>query len=175
LAPPAGSQPLPRWTQGPLSVSCRPGTPTYKLQVKTRSGACTHMSPRDLQHRTLPPSRGGLQGCHVSSRSGSRLLGRKGFGVTTCIVAGDPASLQGRALVRHLSCSSRSYLPVGEDSGAPRVIRLWILPLYREGSGAATTYPAVSCGPQKSSVKKSLAGVSVQVGTHVLNARIHVP
>jgi hypothetical protein len=39
LAPPAGSQPLPGWARGPLSVPCGLGTPTYKLQVKTTAPA----------------------------------------------------------------------------------------------------------------------------------------
>jgi hypothetical protein len=45
LAPTTGSHPLSRWAQGPLLVPYRSGTPTYKLQVKTRSGTCTHMPP----------------------------------------------------------------------------------------------------------------------------------
>jgi hypothetical protein len=41
------------------------------------------------------------------------------------------------------------------------------------GSGA-TTCPAGPYGPQASSIKKSLAGVLVQLGKHVPNARVHV-
>jgi hypothetical protein len=43
-----------------MLVPCRPGTPTYKLQVKTGSEVCTHALPRALQYWTLPPSQGGL-------------------------------------------------------------------------------------------------------------------
>jgi hypothetical protein len=85
-----------------LSVSCRPVIPTYKLQVKTRSGTCTHAPPRALQHWTLPPSRGGLWGCHVSSGSGSRLPDKKCFDIATCIMVPDPVSLQGR--IRCVMC-----------------------------------------------------------------------
>jgi hypothetical protein len=31
---------------GKLSVPCRPGTPVYRLQAKTKGRACTHMLPR---------------------------------------------------------------------------------------------------------------------------------
>jgi hypothetical protein len=48
LAPHVGSLSLPRWAQGPLLVHYRPGTPTYKLQVKTRSVTGIHVPPRDL-------------------------------------------------------------------------------------------------------------------------------
>jgi hypothetical protein len=82
--------------------------------------------------------------------------------------------------------------PAREGSGAPRVLQLWILPLCRgglqsascptvpdpasllEGSSAGTAYLAVSCGPQDSNIKKSLAGLSVQLGSPVLNAHAHV-
>jgi hypothetical protein len=73
--------------------------------------------------------------------------------------------------VHHVSYSSGSCLPTGEGSGAPRILWLWILPPCREGSGAATTCPVVSCGPWISGIKKSLASLSVQLGTHVPNAR----
>jgi hypothetical protein len=39
LAPPAGSQPLPGWARGPLSVPLGLGTPAYKHQVKTTAPA----------------------------------------------------------------------------------------------------------------------------------------
>jgi hypothetical protein len=53
----------------------------------------------------LPPYRGGLR-CAM------------------CATASDLAFLQGRALVRHVSYSSESYVLVGEGSGAPRVLQL---------------------------------------------------
>jgi hypothetical protein len=45
LAPPAGSLHLLRWARGPLSVPCRPGTPAYKFQVKTKGEACKSHAP----------------------------------------------------------------------------------------------------------------------------------
>jgi hypothetical protein len=41
------------------------------------------------------------------------------------------------------------------------------------GSNAAT-YPAAPCGPRVSSIKKDLAVLPVQLGTHVPNAHTHV-
>jgi hypothetical protein len=99
-----------------LSVPYKSGTPTYKLQIKTRSGVCTHMSPHVLQHWTLPPRQGGLRGCHMPSGYGSHLPDGKRSDATTCTVAPNPASLQGRAPVHHVSYSSGSCLPIGECS-----------------------------------------------------------
>jgi hypothetical protein len=105
--------------------------PTYKLQVKTWSGAWTHAPPHALQHRTLPPIQSGLWGCHVPSGSGSRLPDRKDSSATMCTVdpypapykrwlrcttcptTSDPTSLEGRAPERHVSYGSRSCLPTG--------------------------------------------------------------
>jgi hypothetical protein len=129
LTQPAGSQPLPRWAQDPLSIPYRPGTPTYKLQVKTRSGACTHAPPHALQHRIQPPSQGALRGCLMSSGSDHpSLIGRSpapshvqwlwtpppctgGLQCAMCHTASDPASLQGRALEHRMFHGSRSCLP----------------------------------------------------------------
>jgi hypothetical protein len=78
LAPPTGSQPLPRWAQGPLSIPYRPDTSVYKLQIKTRSMACIHVLPSVLQLRTSPPV-------------------EVGSGTAMCPVAPDLASLLRRA------------------------------------------------------------------------------
>jgi hypothetical protein len=110
----------------------------------------------------------------MSSDSGSRLPNRKSSDAVTCTVASDPTSLQGRAMVHHVSYSSRSYLPSGEGSGALRVPRLRILPPYQEDSGVATACHTVSCGLRDQSIKKSLAGLFVQLGLHVPNAHAHV-
>jgi hypothetical protein len=72
-----------------LSVPCRSGIPRYKLQVKIRSWACIHTLPSVLRHRTLPPSQGGLWGCHVSNGSGTHLLAKVGSGIATCTMALD--------------------------------------------------------------------------------------
>jgi hypothetical protein len=49
-----------------LSISCRSGTSTYKLQVKTGSRACIHVLPHTLLLQTSPPCQGGLRRCHMS-------------------------------------------------------------------------------------------------------------
>jgi hypothetical protein len=105
--------------------------------------------------RTLPPYNEGLR-------------------CPTCPTAPDPASLQERAPVRHVSCSSGSYLLTGEDTGPPHVLRLRILPPYREGSDAAIACPAVPCRPCALNIKKSLAGLFVRLGPRVPNSRTHV-
>jgi hypothetical protein len=66
-----------------------------------------------------------------------------------CHTAPNLTSLQGRAPVHHVSYSSRSCLPTGE------------------GSDGTIACPAISCGPQASSIKKSLADLLVQLGSHV--------
>jgi hypothetical protein len=60
-----------------------------------------------------------------------------------CTVAPDPVFLQGRALVRHVSYMSGSYLPVGEGSGVPRVLHLRILPPCRGGLRCAMCLTAL--------------------------------
>jgi hypothetical protein len=55
LAPPRGSSPLVWWALEPLSVSCRLGTPTYKLQTTARSRACSNALPCVPQHWAQPP------------------------------------------------------------------------------------------------------------------------
>jgi hypothetical protein len=52
-----------------------------------------------LQCRTLPSSHGRLWCHHMSCVSGSRLPDREGFGIATCLVVLDLASLIERALV----------------------------------------------------------------------------
>jgi hypothetical protein len=46
LVPPAGALSLLRWAQGPLSVPCRPSTPAYMVQAKTKGNVCIHTLPR---------------------------------------------------------------------------------------------------------------------------------
>jgi hypothetical protein len=72
--------------------------------------------------------------------------------------------------VRHVSYNSISYLPAREGSGAPHVLQLRIPAPYREGSSVATAWPTVSYGPRGSNIKKILAGLPVQLGSHVPNA-----
>jgi hypothetical protein len=137
LASPAGSLPLPRWAQEPLSVPYGPGTPAYKLQAETRIRACIRTLPRALQLQALPPCRGGLWHWHVRHDSGPCLAAREGSGAATCHTALNPAFLIGRASVlpcvtwfwtpppclgefqcRHVSHSFGPHLPTQEGSGA---------------------------------------------------------
>jgi hypothetical protein len=77
--------------------------------------------------------------------------------------------------VHHVSYSSGPRLPAREGSRVPCVLRLRILPPCREGSGVATACPVDFCGPRVLSIKKILAGLSVQLGPYVPNARAHIP
>jgi hypothetical protein len=152
LAPPAGSQPPPRWARGPLSVPCKLGTPAYRLNSKIRSKTYCHMP--------------------YSSRSCLLARGRGGGSIAvTYPTASDPASLLGRALALsrvlqlrisppcsgglrhcHVSRGTGSRLPAREGSDAatcpaasyptsllgrapvlPRVPRLRTLPPYSRG------------------------------------------
>jgi hypothetical protein len=74
-----------------------------------------------------------------------------------------------------VSNGSGSRLPNRKGSGAPRVLRLRILPPYREGSSVVTACLVAPCGPWASSIMKSLAGMCAQSGSHVPNARAYVP
>jgi hypothetical protein len=132
-----GSQPLPRWARGPLSVSCRLGTPTYKFQVKTRSG-------RGLTRHHVPCSAGPCLLAEVGSEAvmcpvaldAASLIGRApapprvpwlrtpppckgGLRCTTCPTTPDPSSLEGRALERRVSNGSGSCLPAGRVAVPP--------------------------------------------------------
>jgi hypothetical protein len=123
----------------------------YKLQVKTRSRACTHTPLRVLQHRTLPPSQCELWGCHVSSGSRTCLPAKVGSDVATCIMT--PNSLGG--------LQSTTY-SVALD------------PASLLGGLQAAMRPAVPCGPRASNIKKSLAGLPVRLDPCVPNVHAHI-
>jgi hypothetical protein len=53
-----------------------------------------------------------------------------------------------------------------------RVLRLWILPPFWEGSGAVMHH-MVPCGQRASNIKKSLVGLPLPLGTHIPNAHVH--
>jgi hypothetical protein len=97
LAPPAGSLPLPRWAWGPLSVPCRPGTPAYKFQVKTKGEACKSHAPACPQPQHEPHSPGQLRGHHVSYGSSSRCPAWGSSGAAACPTAPAPAAQPGAA------------------------------------------------------------------------------
>jgi hypothetical protein len=77
-----------------VSIPWRPGTPTYKLYVKTRSSACIHVLPHKLELQTTPPCRGGLRRRHVSRGPGPRIFAEESSGAATCSSALDLTSLQ---------------------------------------------------------------------------------
>jgi hypothetical protein len=71
-------------------------------------------------------------------------------------------------------CGSGPCLPAGEGSGALRVLWLQILPPYQEGSDATTASPTAPCGLRASIIKKNLAGLPMQLGSHIFEACTHV-
>jgi hypothetical protein len=96
-----------------LSVPCRPGTPAYRLESKTRKTYC-HMPNNTGSFSLLgsalallcvsrlwilPPCTGGLQHCHVSRGSRSCLPTQEGSGTVMCPTTLAPASLLRRAPV----------------------------------------------------------------------------
>jgi hypothetical protein len=121
---------------GPLSVPYRPGTPVYKLQVNTKSGACIHVfsgsdaatcsvapDPASLLGRALvrphaqwlrtpPPYYRGLRYHHMSSGSRSRLPAKEGSNATVCPMASGRASLVRR--LQHYSTSRGSLWATGD-------------------------------------------------------------
>jgi hypothetical protein len=74
--------------------------------------------------------------------------------------------------VCHMFYSSGFHLSIVEGSEAPFV--LWILPPYREGSGAAIVCSVASCESRVSNIKKSLTGLPVQLGMHVPNTHAYI-
>jgi hypothetical protein len=87
----------------------------------------------------------------VSSGSGAHLPTKEGSGVATCTVAPNP--LGG---LRSIVC------PTTPD------------PASLQGGLWATTRPTALRGPQALSIKKILASLPVQQGSHVPNARVPV-
>jgi hypothetical protein len=69
--------------------------------------------------------------------------------------------------------SFRARLPDREGSDAA-TCTVVLNPASLSGGLQAVTRPAVPCASRASSMKKSLAGLSVQQGTPVSNARAHV-
>jgi hypothetical protein len=178
LAPPAGSQPLQSWAWGPLSVTWRSGTPTYRLEVKTRRMTCRHTLPCILWLRTSPLCQEELRRCHVSCDSEPYPPIKESSGATTCHAAPDLSSLPRRASVLprdmwlrtspscqgglrryHMSRGSRPGLPTGKGSGAG-------------------TCPTALSGPRAPSDKGVVVGSTKHLrlarsqGAHTYNAAI---
>jgi hypothetical protein len=97
--------------------------------------------------------------CHMSSSSGPCLPVDEDFGAAMCLVASDPAfPLEGGGGLRccHVSRGSEPCLPI------------------KKGSSAATC-PVKLCGLRKSRIKKGVASLAVQLGSHVSKVRSHLP
>jgi hypothetical protein len=75
-----------------MLVSCRPSTPTYKLQAKISCRACIHTLPHALRLRSSPSSWCGLRCCHVPYGFGPYLPTEVGSSATTCPMALDLTS-----------------------------------------------------------------------------------
>jgi hypothetical protein len=120
LAPPVGSQPLPRWAWGPLSIPCKSGTPTYKFQIKTMS--IKKLAP-PVDSQPLP--RWAWGPLSVPYKSGTptykfQVKTRSGTCATTC-----PATLplnQGGLWGCHMSTVSETRLPDRKGSDAAMCI-----------------------------------------------------
>jgi hypothetical protein len=124
-----------------MMVPCTPGTPAYKLQVKTRSKACIHALPRVLRPQTSPPYLGGLWCYHVSHGPGPQLLAEMRSGTATCPSALDLTS-QPRwtpVLPRYAHALPRLLQDVHADN---------IIITYKTYGHATTVWlnSAVSCG-----------------------------
>jgi hypothetical protein len=139
LAPLTGSLPHSRWAWGPLSVPCRPGTPAYMLQAKTKVKACAHGLPRATAApepasllregsdaatcpglRTPPLRLGGFRRCHVPRCFGPHLTIQEGSDAASRPSTPDPAS------------------PLRRAPALTRVLRLRTAPATEVGSGADT-------------------------------------
>jgi hypothetical protein len=107
--------------------------------------------PCVLQYRTLPPSQGGLQGCHVSNGSKTHLPDRKSSDAAMCTVAPEPLG--------GLRCTACPAAPN---------------PASLLGGLCAATRLAVHYGSWASNIKKSLTGLPMQQGSQILNARSHI-
>jgi hypothetical protein len=83
------------------------------------------------------------------------LPARKDSGAAMCVVVLDHTSLLKSAPV------------------PSRVLWLWAQPPCQEGSGAATRL-VVPCGSRATNIKKNLASMPTQLGSHVSKSRTHV-
>jgi hypothetical protein len=111
---------------------------------------------------------------HMLNSSGPCLPTREGSGVAMCLAASDRASLLGRASVPPHAPRHRTLPPYSGGRRCCHVPHRFgpCLPA-REGSDAAT-YPTALNGPRASGIKKGLAGLSMQLGSHVSKSCSHV-
>jgi hypothetical protein len=155
LAPPAGSLPLLRWTQGPLSIPYRPGTPAYMLQDKIKSKVCVHSLPRATAAQEpssllregsgaakcprlqTPPLRlGGFRRCHMPKGSGPRLTIQEGSGAAMRPSALSPASPLRRGptltCVHRLQTAPASEVGSGADTCPMALHRSWAVEIKED-------------------------------------------
>jgi hypothetical protein len=128
----------------------------------------------------MPPCRGGLRYAtcltapdptslqgrapmrHVSYNSGSCLPIGKVFGAPRVLQLQILFPCRGGGGLWSIVCAVAL-----DPLGVLCVLWLRIPPSCREGSGAATSCLTVSCGPWASSIKKSVAGLPVQLASHM--------
>jgi hypothetical protein len=169
-----------------MLLPCILGTSTHKLQTKTRRTATcpTAPDPASLLRRALmlprtprlwtpPPCSGGLLCYHMSHGSGPHLPTQEGSGTTTCHIALDHTSLLGGsdASTRHTAPDPTSLLrraPVLSRAHDSRSC----LPA-REGFDSVT-YPATLRETCILRIKKGLADLPMQQGSHVSKTRPYV-
>jgi hypothetical protein len=162
---------------GSVSTNCR--YPADRVPLHTR------FKSRQVVGRTSTH-------CHMPYGSGPRLPAEVDSGAGTCPMAPDLTSAE--------MGSDAATCPMAPDLNsrqrwAPMLSRvLWLRTLPPDRGGLrcyhmsyvfgprlpaevgsdVVMYPAVPCGPWASSIKKSLAVLPVQLGTHVSNARAQV-
>jgi hypothetical protein len=107
MAPPVGSLPLLRWAWGPLSVSCRLGTPTTDIKIRQ------------------PVERATMSRC-LFRGSRPHLPTREGSSAVTCSTAPDLASECSSAATHPMALDPASLL--GRAPASPRVVHLRIPP-----------------------------------------------
>jgi hypothetical protein len=129
--------------------------------------------PRILWLRTLPLDWGRLWRCHVLRGSGSRLYAEVGSGAAMYPMSSNLVSRLRWTLVlprvwwlQTLPPSwgelRRSHVSYGSGSRLLTVV-----------DSDGTMCPAAPCEPGASNIKKRLANLPVQLGTHVPNAHVH--
>jgi hypothetical protein len=130
--------------------------------------------PHVLWLQTSSPYWGGLRCYHVFYSSEPRLLAGVGSGTATCPIAPNLASRLRWAPTLPCVIWLRISPPteVGTDTATcPMALEL----TFRlRCAPALPRVPRVPMGHELQNIKKSLAGLPVQLGTHVSNARAHV-
>jgi hypothetical protein len=115
--PPAGSLPLLRWAQVPLSIPYRPVSPACKLQAKAKKQDIHPLSIMCPTTSGSRPSRSeGLRCSHMSCSSGP-CPSQEGPSAAMSPTAPNPTSLVGRA--PEPPCIPRLWIPPTCSGGLP--------------------------------------------------------